>query len=221
METFIIKFLGFELRLISSGKREYHAGKNEIAILATVGEKQDFDFDYFDTPPHLCALIAASFFAFVRGLPLDCITLNSNSEYYPCQRVGSCFYTRLPRCKIFCGSCQTLGCGIDYYDVFDRRVFCAQNYEKLDRSILPTLLHHGNNPQTKGIAVLHGDCKKLYLESDEDVSPDFFLYLGEYLLRSDMLRDRITVIYKSDAVKYLYEDGEIKIGICPKIQKIC
>lgn len=221
METFIIKLLGFELKLISSGRREYPAGKNEISILATDGEKQDFDFDYFNTPPHLCALIVASFFAFVRGLPLDYIILNSNGKCYPCQRAGSYFYTGLSRCKILGGTCQTLGCVIEYYDIFDKRVFYAQNYERLDKSILPTVLHHGNNPQAKGLAVLHGDCKRLYLESEADISLSFFVSLGEYLLRSGMLRDKTTVIYKSDTVKYLYEDGEIKIGISPKIKKIC
>ncbi len=220
MQRFTIEAQGREYSLISLPSPEQIPSPSEIILYPWDGEKADFEFDFCDTPPEMCAILIGYFLFFHRGLPIDTLTLYARGREYCVEREGAYVFYSLSPEKPLIKSGVFLGCEIEFADCEGKRASYFENLEKVDRRVLSALLLSGDKTESRRLLALGGEGDSVRLEYENPLGFEELSFIAGFLLsRGIFSRGRLNLHHKGRTLVYIYRDGAVKIGISPKIKK--
>ncbi len=205
---------------IYSGRREEELLKNEISILSTSGEGYDFAFDCKGVSAELSALLVTSFLIFYRGLPLEGLNLLCKGKRYQTYKKLGFAYISIPPQRVNIQNQIIRGCETEYASYGDTKIIFAENYDALDKSILPSIRLLDGKAENKNLAVICGKDGDFSLKYEGKADFPLLKFIGLYLLKIGKLSGRGRIRLDKNTLAYEYENGSLKIGLSPKIMQI-
>lgn len=219
MQKLRVETLGKRYSLISSPDLDKKPNKDEIFLFPSVVGTEDFEFDFCDTPPELCALIIGHFLLSFRGLPLDELTLVSRGKRYRVYKNRGYAEIGLEKKKINFSSVRLYGCECEFCDCGRIRMTFFKDADKVDRAVLTSLLLEGEKTDARSLVLISCDARGLRAECERELSYDELSAIAAFLHYKKMIFEETVLYFKDHSVLYTCRNGVLKMGVLPKIYK--
>ena len=220
MQKFRVEMPGGEYSLISSPSFDKKPSEDEIFLLPSSSEMYEFEFDFCNTPPEICAIIIGYFLICYRGLPLDAICLYSRGvRYFPEYREGHIFTVIKSPLAVIMGSALLFGCETEYADIGALRIAIVKDCDKVDKRIFPALLLAGEKTDARRLISLSETESGVKCKSEAPLGFQDFVSIGKFLLSKGLLTRKISLDCNGASVFYTYHGGVVIMGVTPRIYK--